>query len=133
MRLPSCYLRYVPILLILFVSRTDIRLQSGFLVRECNFLVTQVRKTIDQYCNDLKTKLRIKIPSSTTLLCVADPTGTLREGEVSLRFSNGVLDSKTKRRSSVVIGDILVARNPAHLPSDIQKVSILSSKTREFY
>lgn len=49
---------------------------------------------IDQYCDDLKTKLHIKIPHSTTLFCVADPTQTLEEGEVSLRFSNGILDPK---------------------------------------
>lgn len=84
-----------------------------------------VRELISQYCDDLKSKLHIKIPHSTTLLCVADPTGTLREGEVSLRFSNGVLDPKTMRRNPVIIGDILVARNPAQLPSDIQRVSTL--------
>lgn len=87
----------------------------------------QVRDIIDQYCNDLKAKLHIKIPNSTTLLCVADPTGTLKEGEVSLRFSNGILDPKTLRKNQVVVGDILVARNPAHLPSDIQKVYTLIS------
>lgn len=88
----------------------------------------QVRKFIDQHCDELKTKLHIKIPHSTTLLCVADPTGTLEEGEVSLRFSKGVLDPKTMRRNQVITGDILVARNPAQLPSDIQKVSAIKSK-----
>jgi hypothetical protein len=82
-----------------------------------------IRKMISQYCEDLKEKLHIRIPHSTTLLCVADPTGTLREGEVSLRFSNGFLDPKTLRRNPVIVGDILVARNPAQLPSDVQKVS----------
>lgn len=96
--------------------------------------MTQVKKVIDQYCKDLKTKLRIKIPSSTTLLCVADPTHTLKEGEVSLRFSKGILDPKTMRRSTVITGDVLVARNPAHLPSDIQKVSIPALReTRGFH
>jgi hypothetical protein len=85
-------------------------------------LMESVRKMIDQYCEDLKAKLHIRIPHSTTLLCVADPTGTLREGEVSLRFSNGFLDPKTMRRNPVIVGDVLVARNPAHVPSDIQKV-----------
>ncbi|CUS10551.1 unnamed protein product [Tuber aestivum] len=97
-------------------------LESGFLVRSCRVLMDHVRGMIDQYCEDLKEKLHIRIPHSTTLLCVADPTGTLREGEVSLRFSAGFLDPKTLRRNQVITGDILVARNPAHIPSDIQKV-----------
>jgi len=84
-----------------------------------------VRVMIDRYCEDLKEKLHIRVPHSTTLLCVADPTGTLREGEVSLRFSNGFLDPKTLRRNQVITGDILVARNPAHIPSDIQKVWLM--------
>lgn len=96
--------------------------------------MTQVKKIISQYCDDLKAKLRVKIPNSTTLLCVADPTHTLKEGEVSLRFSKGILDPKTMRRSSIIIGEILVARNPAHLPSDIQKVSIvILRETRVHY
>ncbi|KAG0643041.1 RNA dependent RNA polymerase-domain-containing protein [Tuber brumale] len=97
-------------------------LESGFLVRSCRVLMDHVRVMIDQYCEELKEKLHVRIPHSTVLLCVADPTGTLREGEVSLRFSNGFLDPKTLRRSQVITGDILVARNPAHIPSDIQKV-----------
>ncbi|KAI5839622.1 RNA dependent RNA polymerase-domain-containing protein [Morchella snyderi] len=97
-------------------------LESGFLVRECQYLYTQVSLYIDQHCTNLKSKLHIRIPHSTRLLCVADPTCTLKEGEVSLRFSNGILDPKTMRRTTVILGDILVAREPAQLPSDIQKV-----------
>ncbi|RPB08414.1 RdRP-domain-containing protein [Morchella conica CCBAS932] len=97
-------------------------LESGFSVRECQYLYTQVSSYIDQHCTNLKKRLHIRIPHSTRLLCVADPTCTLKEGEVSLRFSNGILDPKTMRRTTVILGDILVAREPAQLPSDIQKV-----------
>lgn len=94
-------------------------------MRECQYLYTQVSSYIDQHCTNLKKRLHIRIPHSTRLLCVADPTCTLKEGEVSLRFSNGILDPKTMRRTTVILGDILVAREPAQLPSDIQKVGIL--------
>lgn len=70
----------------------------------------------------LKTKLRVCIPLSVCVFCVADPTNTLREGEVSLHFSQGILDENTGIRRRLLEGEILVGRNPALLPSDIQKV-----------
>lgn len=103
-------------------ERAILMLESGFSVRGCEMLWFIVLFIIKQYLDDLKSKLRIRVSHSTRLFCVADPTCTLEEGEVSLRFSNGILDPKTMRRRTIILGDILVARNPAHLPSDIQKV-----------
>jgi hypothetical protein len=56
---------------------------------------------------------------------VADFTGTLEEGEVHLSFStkfhvDGFSDTCLEEM------DILVARNPAHFPSDIQRVRAVS-------
>lgn len=62
------------------------------------------------------------------LFCVADPTHTLSPGEVSLHFSTGILDKRTGRSRTFIEGDLLVARNPALLPSDIQKVTAVYNK-----
>lgn len=87
---------------------------------------------IEGFWEKLKEKMHIKIPLSTILCCVADPTGTLKEGEVSLHFSRGLEDPRTKRRPNYIEGDILVARNPAQLPSDIQKVrAVYNEQLRE--
>lgn len=70
----------------------------------------------------LKTKFRVCIPLSVCVYCVADPTNTLKEGEVSLHFSEGIQDPNTGKRRKFLEGEVLVGRNPALLPSDIQKV-----------
>ncbi|PHH88842.1 hypothetical protein CDD83_6984 [Cordyceps sp. RAO-2017] len=73
----------------------------------------------------LKAKTNVRIPQSTYLLMVADFTGTLEEGEVQVSFStkykvDGFCDTLLEEM------DVLVARSPAHLPSDIQRVRAMS-------
>lgn len=97
-------------------------LDAGFDPVECNFLMEKVIMIVRQYCDKILEKLHIRVPCSTVVYCVADPTGTLKEGEVSLQFSKGFMDPITQTRRGCIEGDVLVARNPAHLPTDIQKV-----------
>jgi hypothetical protein len=100
-------------------------LDAGFEPMQCNFLMEKLIKIVKQNCDKILEKLHIRVPCSTFVYCVADPTGTLKEGEVSLQFSKGFIDPVTKTRHGSVDGDVLVARNPAHLPTDIQKVCTL--------
>lgn len=88
----------------------------------------ELAKMIEGFWEKMKEKMHICIPLSTNLFCIADPTDTLNEGEVSLQFSRGIEDPRTGRRRDFVEGDILVARNPAHLPSDIQKVHAVNNE-----
>ena len=54
---------------------------------------------------------------------IADPLALLDEGEVHVGFSSEFLDSKSGFQDTLLHNiDLLVARLPAHLPSDIQKV-----------
>lgn len=97
-------------------------LEAGFEPLECDFLIEKLRNIVEQQCESVVDHLHIRVPESTIVLCIADPTGTLNEGEISLQFSKGFVDPVTKIRHECLEGDVLVARNPAHLPSDIQKV-----------
>ena len=57
---------------------------------------------------------------------IADPLAVLEEGEVHLGFSTDFRDSKSGFCETMLHDiDVLVARSPAHLPSDIQKVMFL--------
>lgn len=105
-----------------------ILIQAGFRPQDQGHVRGELTKMIEGFWESLKEKMHIRIPLSTNLFCIADPTGTLKEGEVSLQFSRGVEDPRTGRRRDIVEGDILVARNPAHLPSDIQKVRAVSNE-----
>ncbi|EFE32272.1 RNA-directed RNA polymerase, putative [Trichophyton benhamiae CBS 112371] len=61
--------------------------------------------------------LKIKIPQSTYVYCIPDPYGVLEEGQIHLDLGDSWEDGTTDLDGI----DVLVARAPAHLPSDIQK------------
>lgn len=69
----------------------------------------------------MKQELKIKIVKSTYAYMLVDFWGVLEEDEVHLCFSSKFNDG-TEELSDLDDRDILVARSPAHLPSDIQKV-----------
>jgi len=99
-------------------------LDARFEPLKCGFLMEKLNMIVMQQCNDILDGLRIRVPSSTIVFCIADPTGTLEEGEISLQFSKGFLDTTIQTRLDCIEGDVLVARNPAHLPTDIRRVRL---------
>ncbi|RYP93189.1 hypothetical protein DL770_000664 [Monosporascus sp. CRB-9-2] len=74
-----------------------------------------------QKCERIETELRIQIARSTHALMVVDFLGVLEPNEVQLCFSSN-FDDGFDQYSDLDGIDVLVARSPAHLPSDIQKV-----------
>lgn len=68
--------------------------------------------------------MNIELAKSTYALMLADPLGILAENEIHLGFSSAFKDPEDKWEEMMLHGlDVLVARLPASLPSDIQKVS----------
>ena len=54
---------------------------------------------------------------------IADPLAVLEEDEIHLAFSSDFTDTKSQFSATMLHGiDVLVAREPAYLPSDIQRV-----------
>ncbi|MCJ1439207.1 hypothetical protein MMC27_008598 [Xylographa pallens] len=78
---------------------------------------------IRKYCSDLEDRMKIELGRSASPYMIADPLAILEEGEVHLGFSSAFTDEKSGFSETFLNKiDILVARNPAYLPSDIQKV-----------
>ena len=97
--------------------------QHGFEPKTCRFLRDQLRKTISAYCLRLESKMNIGLAESTYTFMIADPLAILEEDEVHIAFSTAFRDHKTGVDQTMLHDiDVLVARSPAHLPSDIQKV-----------
>ena len=70
--------------------------------------------------------MNIALGQSTYAYMIADPLAILGENEVHLGFSSAFHDSRSGFDQSMLHDvDVLVARSPAHLPSDIQKVTNL--------
>ncbi|OPB39081.1 QDE1, RdRP protein [Trichoderma guizhouense] len=100
-------------------------LDSGFDQRRMEYLSELVWEMCKKKAEILKTKMNITIPCSAYIYMAADFSSTLEEGEVHLSFSTkfqaeGFSDTLLENM------DILVARAPAHLPSDIQRVRVVS-------
>ena len=67
--------------------------------------------------------MHIKVGQSTNAYMIADPLAVLEEDEIHLGFSSVFHDPESGFDQSMLHDmDVLVARSPAHLPSDIQKV-----------
>ncbi|KAL7920937.1 RNA dependent RNA polymerase domain-containing protein [Trichoderma austrokoningii] len=100
-------------------------LDSGFDQKRLKYLKDVVLEMCQKKADTLKTKMNITIPCSAFVYMAADFSSTLEEGEVHLSFSTkfqveGFSDTLLEQM------DILVARAPAHLPSDIQRVKVVS-------
>lgn len=69
--------------------------------------------------------MKIGLGQSTYAYMIADPLAILEENEIHLGFSSVFHDSRSDFDQSILHNiDVLVARLPAHLPSDVQKVTL---------
>ena len=99
-------------------------MQHGFEPKNCRYLKEQLYQAIKAYCLRLESKMNIGLGQSTYAFMIADPLAVLEENEVHLGFSSVFHDLKSGFDQSMLHNiDVLVARSPAHLPSDIQKVA----------
>jgi hypothetical protein len=92
---------------------------GGFDPMRQKYLSDLVFKLQKDKCKKLETELKIKIERSTRAFMVVDFLGVLEPDEVHICFSKPF---GMDRYSDLNGLDVLVARNPAHLPSDIQRV-----------
>ena len=68
--------------------------------------------------------MNIGLGQSTYAYMIADPLAILEENEIHLGFSSVFHDPRSGFDQSMLHNmDVLVARLPAHLPSDVQKVA----------
>ncbi|PHH66199.1 hypothetical protein CDD81_262 [Ophiocordyceps australis] len=96
-------------------------LDAGFDHGKLKRLQQNCLKLGTQAMERLKSKMHIQIPQSASLLMVVDFDDVLAEDEIHVHFacnynSGDLCDMMLQDR------DVLVARSPAHLPSDIRKV-----------
>ena len=104
-------------------ERASQLLDAGFAPITCTYLLELLENLLKNYLSVHLDKMKIFVNESTTVYCAADPCGVLEEGEVHLGFSRLWTNETTGQQWMFLSGmEGLVARNPANLPSDIQKV-----------
>ncbi|KAH7359228.1 RNA-dependent RNA polymerase [Plectosphaerella cucumerina] len=96
-------------------------LAGGFHPMKLKLLNDLCWKLVEQDANRLQQTLKLRIPRSTYAFMAIDFEGILQPGEVHFGFSSNF---KTDVGNETLLHgfDVLVARAPAHFPSDIQRV-----------
>lgn len=98
-------------------------LNSNFVPNQQAYMAKIIWDLQKQKCEQLKTKLNVKVSQSAYVYMVVDFWGVLGEGEVHLGFSNKFQAEGSDESLTLLTNrDVLVTRSPAHFPSDIQKV-----------
>ncbi|PKY21621.1 hypothetical protein RhiirB3_470433 [Rhizophagus irregularis] len=77
---------------------------------------------------------RVNISLSRVLTCIADPTNTLKPGEVFIQLDREAgRDERTGLPFGIIEDDVILARNPCGLPSDIVKVKAVRNMDLSIY
>ncbi|KAI1771292.1 RNA dependent RNA polymerase-domain-containing protein [Hypoxylon cercidicola] len=98
-------------------------LDSGFDPKKLEFLRDIAWKLRKEKCSELQERLNVRVGRSTYAYMVVDFLGVLEEDEIHLGFSSKFSDEQSGFSETFLHGmDVLVARTPAHYPSDIQRV-----------
>jgi len=104
-------------------EKINMLLDSGFIPKVQLYLRELARKAQSNRCDTLARRMNISVGQSTYCYMAIDFTGTLEPGEIHLAFSSAFEDEESETSETLLDGiDVLVARSPAHLPSDIQKL-----------
>jgi hypothetical protein len=98
-------------------------LEWGFVPAELDYLGILIQEVVEIHFTKLAKSLKIRLSRSTMVMGIADPTGTLKPGEIQLVFSNSFIDEESGEFYTSLNGkDVIVARHPALRNSDAQKV-----------
>ena len=104
-------------------EKLNMFLDAGFDPLKQKFLNDLAQKYYTQKCEELKKQLHITVPRSTYAYMVPDFARVLEEDEIYIHISESFVDELSPLSGCPLQGiDVLVARSPAHFPSDIQRV-----------
>jgi hypothetical protein len=103
------------------VLKVQDRLVHGFDPKKDRALATDVREVVRRQLMSKVDTFAVTLLRSTHVLGVADPTKTLKPGEIFLSFSHGFA-VEDHHYAHLDDKEVLVSRHPACRPSDIQKV-----------
>jgi hypothetical protein len=108
-------------------ERLNAMLDASFDPNNLLFMKEIARTVFGFKCNELKTRFNITVGQSANAFIVPDFLGVLGPNEVYINFSNFTTEVSGSSRAFLRDGDeVLLARVPAHLPSDIQKVKFVA-------
>ncbi|KAM6492722.1 RNA dependent RNA polymerase domain containing protein [Amanita muscaria] len=97
-------------------------LDGGFTPQKCPILREKLQKVVETKIESKIEKMKIVVTHSATAFAIPDPFGVLEPDEIQLKSTNYNLKMPNGTMSNMVLGDVLVGRNPCKVPSDMRKV-----------
>ncbi|KAH9827409.1 RNA-directed RNA polymerase [Teratosphaeria destructans] len=106
-------------------ERAVLMLESGFEPSSNSYLRKEVLD-IARFVFSLQAKqFKVRLPASTSVYGICDPTGILMPGEAYLFLSDHIQDEEKGKVWSILDGRELVSRNPSRRNSDVQKIRLV--------
>ncbi|GJE86474.1 RNA dependent RNA polymerase [Phanerochaete sordida] len=98
------------------------RIQAGFSPLKDHYLYMELKALLKNVMESYIKEYHIIVPESAEAFIVPDPYGLLEEGEIHFKSSQDLRDACEHLNPKSISGDVLIYRNPARIPSDVQKV-----------
>ncbi|KAI0327690.1 hypothetical protein GY45DRAFT_1256557 [Cubamyces sp. BRFM 1775] len=98
-------------------------LQAGFHPLKLPTLYDKLKKITRDVIEDVINKFYVSIPLSAEAFIVPDPYGVLEEGQIHFKSTRELKPPLEDLNPNILLGEVLVYRNPVRLPSDVQKVT----------
>ncbi|CAG8535097.1 7537_t:CDS:2 [Racocetra fulgida] len=102
-------------------------LDAGFTPSTCPFLAKKLKHLLKGQLKGMASRFHIETPLSRSLICVADPTNSLEQGEIFIQLDGEAGYDERGMRFGIIEGDVILSRNPCVLPSDIQKARAVNN------
>ncbi|KAI0673977.1 RNA dependent RNA polymerase-domain-containing protein [Trametes maxima] len=108
-------------------------LQAGFHPLKLPLLYDKLKTIINKAIEDVVRDFHVTVPLSAEAFIVPDPHGVLKENEIHFKSSKDLKSSLEDSHPKMLLGEVLVYRNPCRLPSDIQKVTAVYHESLSDY
>jgi hypothetical protein len=108
-------------------DRALMMLEHGFEPKKCQFLKDEIMAVAELVFSLKAKQFRMRLPQSTYVFGICDPTGLLKPGEAHFVPSKPIEDEQTGEQVSPTLHgiDAVVSRNPSRRNSDIQRIRLV--------
>ncbi|GLB39244.1 putative RNA-dependent RNA polymerase [Lyophyllum shimeji] len=97
-------------------------LDAGFTPQNSPILAEKLRQVVRTRIKDRIRNFRYELPQSAIAFVVPDPYSVLGPDEIQVKSSRRNLISQDGLPTDMILGDVLLTRNPCKLPTDVRKV-----------
>ncbi|RDX50511.1 hypothetical protein OH76DRAFT_1348782 [Lentinus brumalis] len=98
-------------------------LQSGFHPMKLQVLYDKLKKIVTDVIEGIIKDFHISVRLSAEAFIIPDPKGVLKEGEIHFKSTKDLKDPVEHSQPHIILGEVLIYRNPCRLPSDVRKVT----------